>query len=94
MSAALIVQLVLAVLAAIPSLVQAIEALHSQPGAGPAKKGLAMDLIGKALTIAVTADPKLSKLLTPDLQAKIQELAGGAVDSAVTLMNADAPKGG
>ena len=94
MSAALIVQLVLAVLAGLPQLIEAIETLHSQSGAGPIKKGLVLDLVAKALTVAGTADPKLAKLLTPDLQAKIQELTGGAVDSAVTLMNADAPKPG
>jgi len=94
MSAALIVQLVLAVLQALPSLIQAAEALHDQAGAGPAKKGFVLDAINKALTIATTADPKLGKLLTPAVQKQIQDVSGAAVDSAVTIMNAGAPKPG
>jgi hypothetical protein len=94
MSAAMIIQLVLAVLSALPQLIQAIESLHTQAGAGPVKKGLVLDLVAKALTVAGTADPKLAKLLTPDLQKQIQDLAGQTVDSAVTLMNTDAPKPG
>jgi hypothetical protein len=88
MPAALIIQLVIAVLSAIPQLVQAAEALHDSTGAGPAKKGFVMDAVGKLLTIATTADPKLAKLLTPDLQKQITDVSSSAVDSAVAVLNA------
>lgn len=92
MGAATIVQLVIAILGALPSLIQAAEALHDQAGAGPQKKGFVLDAVTKALGIAVTADPKIAKVLTPQVQQQIQEVSGAAVDSAVALMNAQGPK--
>jgi hypothetical protein len=94
MGTAAIISLILAILTALPSLIQAAEALHTQAGAGPLKKGFVLDALAKALAVTQAADPKLAKILTPDVQAKIQELAGQTVDSAVAVMNADTPKPG
>lgn len=90
MRAALIVQLVLGILAGLPELIQAAEALHAQAGAGPQKKLFVLDLITKGLDVAQAIDPKIGKLLTPAVQAKIQEVAGKSIDSAVAVMNAQA----
>ena len=88
MSAALIVQLVMVVLAGLPELIKAVEALRAgQTGAGPEKKKFVLDLIGKALSVAQAADPKVSRIITPAVIAKIQEVAAGSVDEAVTVMN-------
>ena len=92
MPVAMIVQLVLAILTALPSLIQAAEALHDQAGSGSVKKGFVLDAVAKALNVATVADPKLAKLLTPALQKQIQDASGEAVDSAVAIMNATAAK--
>ena len=92
MGTATIVQLVLAILTALPSLIQAAEALHDQAGAGTVKKGFVIDAVTKALNVATVADPKLAKLLTPALQKQIQDASGEAVDSAVAIKNATAAK--
>ena len=91
MPAVLIVQLVLGVLAALPSLIQAAEALHTQAGAGPLKKTFVLDAIGKSLSIVPLIDPKIGKIFTPDIQAKVQASLGPAIDQAVAVMNAQAP---
>ena len=87
-----IIQLVLGILSALPSLIQAAEALHDQTGSGALKKGFVLDAVAKALAVAQTADPKIAKFLTPEIQKGITDASGAAVDSAVAIMNATAAK--
>jgi hypothetical protein len=91
MGASAIISLVIAVLTAIPSLVQAAEQLHDQSGAGPQKKLFVLDAIGKLIAVAKAADPKMGKILTPEAEQAIAAAAASSVDSAVTLLNAQAP---
>ena len=83
-----ILELVTAILTAIPSLVQATEALHDQTGAGPQKKLFVIDAIHKLIAVAQAADPKVSKVLTPEVQKQIEDVSGASIDAAVGVMNA------
>jgi hypothetical protein len=84
------IQLAIAILTAIPSLVQAAEALHDQAGAGPAKKAFVVDAITKLVAVAKAADGKIAKALNPQIEQSLTTAASGAIDSAVTAMNAAA----
>ena len=83
-----LIPLIIAILTAIPALVQAAEALHDQSGAGPAKKTFVLDAVRKLVTVAQAADPKVSKFLTPQVTQQIEEVSGASVDAAVAVMNA------
>jgi hypothetical protein len=89
----IVLPLVLMILKDLPGLVQnAEEAFGSLKGSGPQKKLFVLDLIDKVLTVAKAAEPKLGKILTPELTATITQTAGAATDSAVAVLNATAWK--
>lgn len=88
---AAIVPLIIAILTALPALIQAAESLHDQAGGGPIKKGFVLDAIKKIVDVAKVAEPKIAKVLTPDLQKKIEDTSATAIDEAVAVMNTAAP---
>jgi hypothetical protein len=85
------IPLIIAILTALPSLIQAAEELHAAKGGGPLKKGFVLDAIGKIIDVARVAEPKLAKVLTPEVTQQIQTVSDKAIDGAVAVMNAAEP---
>lgn len=91
MPIALIVQLIIAILSAIPYLVQAAEALHDR-GAGTQKKAFVLDAIQRIVAIAKVSDGKIARALTPETEGALMQQVSTAVDAAVAVMNASGGK--
>jgi hypothetical protein len=90
MPLALLIPLILQVLAALPSLIQAAEKAFAKQdgdstGQGPAKKAFVMEAVGAAVDIAnATGEVKI----TDQQRAAIVVAAGSLTDATVTTFNA------